>query len=127
MIGRMDGTWDELEARLFQTLASPVRLRILELLRASGSMTVGEIYQRLGLAPANASQHLGVLRAQGLVIRRRAGTSMHYSIAERALYHLLDGARALCERQIAGHVRLIEGPGPGTQKRRDALHARQPA
>ena len=95
------------EAELFQALASPVRVRMLELLRASGSMTVSEMQQRLGIEAANASQHLRVLRDRGLVQRRRDGTSIWYSIVDPALHTLLDDARAIAERHDAA-PRTIE-------------------
>ena len=78
----------ELEAQIFQALASPVRVRMLELLRASGRMTVSEMQQRLGIEAANASQHLRVLRDRGLVERRRDGASIWYAIADPSLHAL---------------------------------------
>jgi DNA-binding transcriptional ArsR family regulator len=90
------------QARLFQALASPVRLRILDLLRASGSMTVSELQQRLGIEAANASQHLRVLRDRGLLDRRREGTSVWYSLADPSL---LDHIRAIADHQPGGSAR----------------------
>ncbi len=87
----------DLEAQLFQALASPVRVRMLELLRAAGRLTVSEMQQRLGIEAANASQHLRVLRDRGLVERRRQGTSISYAIADPALHALLDDARRLTQ------------------------------
>ena len=108
----MHGTMQDFEARLFQALASPVRLRILELLRASGSMTVSEIQQRLGIEAANASQHLAVLRDRGMVTRRREGTSVWYSISDSRLHRVLDGARSLFERQVTADALLLKRSGP---------------
>lgn len=100
----------DFSARLFQALASPVRLHILELLRASGSMTVSEIHQRLGIEPANASQHLAVLRDRGLVERRREGASAWYSIADPALYRLIDAASAVFEHHTGARSRRSDAP-----------------
>lgn len=91
-------------ARLFQALSSPVRLRILELLSASGRMTVGELQQRLGIAPANASQHLAVLRDRGLVHRTRDATGVWYSVTDPRLRNVLDDARALVEQRAVDGV-----------------------
>lgn len=96
----------ELESRLFQALASPIRVRMLELLRASGSMTVSEMQQRLGIEAANASQHLRILRDRGLVERRRDGTATWYAITDPALHAVLDAARALAERHSTDDARL---------------------
>ena len=91
----------DLQAQLFQALASPLRVRILELLRPSGRITVSEIRQRLDIEAANASQHLRVLRDRGLVERRRDGTAVWYALADPALASLLDDARALIQRDAA--------------------------
>ena len=86
-------TSHDAQADLFGALAHPVRLRIIELLRAAGSLTVGEIQQRLGLRAPNVSQHLAVLRVRGLVGTRREGTSVWYAVSEPGLAELLDAAR----------------------------------
>jgi DNA-binding transcriptional ArsR family regulator len=100
------------EARLFQALASPVRVRILELLSASSSMSVTEIHQRLQISPANASQHLSILRDRGLVSRRREGVTIWYSLSDQGVADLLREARAIAERQATTGMRLLELPSP---------------
>ncbi len=105
-------------ARLFRALASPVRVRMLELLSASGSMTVGELQQRLGIAPANASQHLAVLRDRGLVTRRREANRVRYALADPALRNLLEDARALVEHQLIEDVGLLRAIESGNAVRR---------
>ena len=58
---------------VFRALASPVRRRILDLLRA-GPRTTGDVAGRLqGLSRYAAMQHLGVLEEAGLVLTRREG------------------------------------------------------
>ena len=74
-------TSHDIEAELFRALAHPTRLRILELLRAASSLTVGEIQQRLGL--------------RSLVSTRRDGTSIWYAIAAPGVTAVMDSARHL--------------------------------
>ena len=88
-------TSHDIEAELFRALAHPTRLRILELLRAASSLTVGESQQRLGLRAANVSQHLAVLRQSSLVSTRRDGTSIWYAIAAPGVTAVMDSARHL--------------------------------
>ena len=74
----------ELVAARFRALGEPMRLKILErLFRAPAS--VGEILSEVGGTQANVSRHLAVLRAGGLVRRRRAGLKTVYSIGDPAL------------------------------------------
>ena len=58
----MTSTMQDFKAELFRTLANPVRIRILEVLRAAESLTVGDIQERVGIEPSNVSQHLSILQ-----------------------------------------------------------------
>ena len=100
-------TLQDFKAGLFRTLANPVRIRILEVLRAAGSLTVGEIQARIGIEAANASQHLSIMRAQGIVAARREGTSAWYSVTEAEVFELLDAARAIFERRVNAQAELL--------------------
>lgn len=100
-------TLQDFKADLFRTLANPVRIRILESLRSAGSLTVGEIQARVGIEAANASQHLSIMRARGIVEARREGTSAWYSVTEPEVFSLLDAARAIFERRVAAQTELL--------------------
>ena len=63
----------------FSALAEPTRLRIVELL-AGGSMTVGEIADRLSLRQPQASKHLRVLLNAGLVEVMAEGNRRNYKL-----------------------------------------------
>ena len=63
------------KAEFFRVLGHPARVRILELLR-EGEHSVGELQVALGLDSSGTSQHLGVLRRQGILESRREGTSV---------------------------------------------------
>src|SRR5665647_835353 len=70
----------ELQADICQVMANPKRLQILHLLRAK-ELSVGEMVQVLGVAKANLSQHLSLMRQKGIVITRRQGTTIYYRLA----------------------------------------------
>ncbi|OAI39621.1 hypothetical protein AYO38_07360 [bacterium SCGC AG-212-C10] len=103
-------TLQDFKAELFRALGSPVRIRILEILRETESLTVGELQQRLGIESSNISQHLSVLRNRGLIQADRKGTSIWYSLAEPELGNLLDAARAIFEHQHLARSRLLGAP-----------------
>lgn len=100
-------TLQDFKAELFKALANPVRVRILEVLRGDASLTVGEIQVRVGVEPANASQHLSILRAQGIVEARREGTSVWYSVATPEVFAMLDSGRAMFERRLATQSEML--------------------
>ncbi|MDD2902080.1 MAG: metalloregulator ArsR/SmtB family transcription factor [Syntrophales bacterium] len=70
----------EMQADICQTLANPKRLQVLNLLK-NGEMSVGAMVEALGVAKANLSQHLGVMRQKGILVTRREGTSIYYHLA----------------------------------------------
>ncbi|HVY78304.1 MAG TPA: metalloregulator ArsR/SmtB family transcription factor [Solirubrobacterales bacterium] len=84
----------DLIAGRFRALADPTRLRILDHLRRSEEASVGELTAALGTSQQNVSKHLGALRAEGFVSRRKQGTSSLYSIGDPAVLELCD---RLCE------------------------------
>ncbi len=87
------------KADLFKTLSHASRIRILDALRG-GELTVGELQAQLKMEQSNVSQHLAVLRSHDFVRARREGTSVHYSVADPAVWQLLDIARDIYERQL---------------------------
>ena len=67
-------------ARLLKALANERRLQVLCLL-AGGEHSVGELNERLDVSQPALSQHLAVLREEGLVDTRREAQTIHYSLA----------------------------------------------
>lgn len=80
------------KAELFRVLGHPARVRILELLR-DGERSVGELQAALGLDSSGTSQHLGVLRRQGVLESRKVGTSVFYRVRDPRTFQLLEIAR----------------------------------
>lgn len=78
--GELETKIFELHAALCQTLANPVRLRILSAL-TDGEKSVNQLVELIGAPQANISQHLAVLRERNIVTTRREGVSIYYSIA----------------------------------------------
>jgi ArsR family transcriptional regulator, arsenate/arsenite/antimonite-responsive transcriptional repressor len=104
--------------RLFRALGDETRVRIVALL-SHGELCVCHLERALELSQPNASRHLGILRAAGLVEARRDGTWVYYRLAEQD--HATVGeivatlARSFgAERAIrADHTRLRKACGPG--------------
>src|SRR3990172_1199726 len=105
----MPATLRDFKAALFRALANPLRIHILEELRVFGSLTVGELQQRVGIEASNLSQHLAILRAHSLVNAQREGTNVRYSAADAAVFTILDGARTLFQDQLARQRELLSG------------------
>jgi len=72
-------------ARRLRVLGDPVRLRLLNLLRTRGELSVQEMVDALGLRQPNVSKHLNQLAREGLVQRRRDGVHVRYRLADPSL------------------------------------------
>jgi ArsR family transcriptional regulator len=81
-------------------LAHPHRLAILEQL-AQGERSVEGLAGRTGLSVANASQHLRVMRAAGLLSSRRDGKRILYSVADPAVLDAVSMLHRVAERKSA--------------------------
>lgn len=79
----------ELIAMRFKVLGEPMRLRILNALRA-GEKGVTELVRELGAGQANVSKHLGLLHRHRLVTRRKEGLSVYYRIADPSILELCE-------------------------------------
>ena len=89
----------QFKADIFQALAHPTRIAMAELLRKR-ELSAGQISELLELEQANASQHLAVLRAKRIVIARRKGSQVFYSLRDRALGEILDSLRRYFQRYL---------------------------
>jgi len=72
---------DDLLAETLKSIANPRRLRIIHLL-AEEPREVARLAADLGISQPNASQHLGVLRAAGLVEAERLGREVRYRLVD---------------------------------------------
>jgi DNA-binding transcriptional ArsR family regulator len=68
-------------AEIARALADPKRICVLEQL-ADGERSVSDLSRDAGCAVPNMSQHLAVLRGAGLVMSRRAGSTVLYRLAD---------------------------------------------
>ena len=78
----------ERAAELLKTLGNAQRLRILCLL-VEGEFSVGAINERVPLSQSALSQHLAILREQGLVATRREAQTIHYRLIQGPAMTLL--------------------------------------
>jgi ArsR family transcriptional regulator, virulence genes transcriptional regulator len=76
-------------AQLLKLLGNEKRLLILCFLAARGEMTVGELVDVVKLSQSALSQHLGKLRADGLVAFRRTSQTLHYRVADKRALRVL--------------------------------------
>jgi DNA-binding transcriptional ArsR family regulator len=91
---------DELQASLLRSLASAHRLRILHLL-GERSVEVHEVARALEMSQAAASQHLGAMRAAGLVEAIREGRNVSYQLSDPQILAACALMRAVLVRRLS--------------------------
>jgi DNA-binding transcriptional ArsR family regulator len=83
-------------AGFFRAAGDEQRLRLLALL-AAGEWCVTDLADVAGAGMSTVSQRLRVLRTEGLVIGRREGKHVFYSLADDHVADLIDSALAHAE------------------------------
>lgn len=102
----MQHTLREYKASIFQALAHPTRIAIVEVLR-DGEISAQTIQKRLGLEQANLSQHLSVLRSRQIVSTRKEGNQVFYSLRNQVLVRVLDLMREDFEAHLNEAVQML--------------------
>jgi ArsR family transcriptional regulator len=97
----------KLKAEFFKTLGHPARIRVLELL-SEREHAVAEMLPEVGIEPANLSQQLAVLRRANLVVARKEGSSVYYSLTSPHVAELLAVARRILTGVLSGQAVLLE-------------------
>jgi len=96
----------KLKAEILQALGHPTRIAIVEELR-HGELSAGQIIERLNLEQANASQHLAVLRSRHVVVRRKEGNQVFYSLRHPVLADVLVLLRQACLSVLSDSQQLL--------------------
>lgn len=107
----------QVKADFLRTLGHPARIRVLELL-CERDHAVHELLAEIAIEPSNLSQQLGVLRRAGLVVQRREGAEVVYSIGVPEIRDLLLVARKILLRRLADQENLREQLQPEQQSAR---------
>ena len=90
---------NESTASYLKALGHPTRLQMARELM-TGELSVSEVMERLNIQQAIASQHLNVLRINGIVVSRRKGTYTYYSLLDPKMFENI--------------IKIIENGQPGT-------------
>lgn len=97
----------QFKAEIFQALGHPTRIAIVELLR-KGEAPAGRLIEQLGLEQANASQHLAVLRSKQIVVSRKEGNQVYYSLRDPALIDVLDILKRYFHSQLSHTASMLK-------------------
>ena len=94
------------KASLFQALSHPTRIAIVEVLR-DGELSARVMQDRLGLEQANLSQHLAILRSRQVVVNRKEGNQVFYSLRSPVLLEVLDIMRRYFQANLEDAIQML--------------------
>ena len=94
------------KASVFQALAHPTRIAIVEILR-DGELSAGAMQAKLGIEQANLSQHLTILRSRQIVINRKHANQVFYSLSNPVLCEVLDIMRHYCQTNLNQAIQMM--------------------
>ena len=89
----------QFKAEFFKALAHPLRIRILDILRA-GEVGVNELSSQLNVEQSHLSQQLAVLRGRNIVVGRKEGNNVYYSVRDPEIFRLLDVAKKIFSNHL---------------------------
>ena len=94
------------KASVFQALAHPTRIAVVEILR-EGELSAGAMQEKLGLEQANLSQHLAILRGRQIVVNRKEGNQVFYSLRSPVLVEVLDIMKRYCQSNLNDAIQML--------------------
>ena len=94
------------KASIFRALSHPTRIAILEVLR-DRELSARTIQEKLGVEQANLSQHLAILRSHQIVVNRKDGNQVFYSIRNALLVEVLDLMRLYFQSSLTDTIQLL--------------------
>lgn len=97
----------QFKAHIFQALAHPTRIAIVEALR-DGELGAGALLTQLQIEQANLSQHLAILRARQVVVSRKAGNQVYYTLRDPVLIRVLDLLKQYFNAHLHETAALLE-------------------
>ena len=96
----------ERQVLICKAFANTTRLHILDLL-GKRDWAAAEIQKELGISKANLSQHAMVLRSAGVVVRRREGKQVYFSLAMPEVKKACQLIQHVLRAQIRNGQRLV--------------------
>ncbi len=94
-----DMTIYELQAEISKTLAHPLRLALLHILK-DGEKTVNELVDIVGASQSNISQHLALMRQRQIVKTRKEGSAVYYRVSSPKISQACDIMREVLMEQL---------------------------
>jgi len=97
----------KLTAEFFKMLSHPARIKILHILE-KGELCVCDIIEELDIEQSNLSQHLGVMKKQGIIDSRKDGQKVIYRIVYQSVMDVVGAAEKTLSEQIGNSQSILK-------------------
>ncbi len=112
----MNSPLRDFKAQVFQGLAHPTRVAIVEALR-DGELSAAALLAHLQVEAANLSQHLSVLRTKQIVVGRKVGNQIYYTLRDPVLIQVLDLLKQYFNAHLHETVALLDQMNADDERR----------
>lgn len=72
-----------------RAIAHPMRIAIIDMLEENKCLSVTEIYNALNIEQAAASHHLNILKSNKVLVSKREGKKIFYSLKSTSLTEII--------------------------------------
>lgn len=100
----------EARARIMKALAHPTRLFLMDSI-AKAERPVAELAQMAGADISTVSKHLSLLKGVGLLIDRKAGTQVFYSLACPCAMDFFTCLEGVLQANVQSQLELVDKGG----------------
>lgn len=98
---------NKLTADFLKSLAHPVRVKVLNMLEP-GERCVCELIEEIEIEQSNLSQHLAVMKRQGLIESRKEGTKVIYRVSSPSVIEVLRSVEKAISDQISQSQSILK-------------------
>jgi ArsR family transcriptional regulator, arsenate/arsenite/antimonite-responsive transcriptional repressor len=81
----------ETRAMVLKALAHPTRIYIVDVIEREGRLCVQDLTERVGADTSTVSRHLSLLKGAGILMDRKEGTTVYYSLACGCITDFMSG------------------------------------
>lgn len=96
----MSNIYFNLTSSFLKALAHPTRIKIIDRLRNEDELCVCHIYEDLELEQSNVSQHLKILRDQGILTSRKDGLKVMYKVRHKEVFEIINLVKKALYNQL---------------------------
>lgn len=87
-------------ALTLRSLNHTLRKKLLELIQSKGEVNVTDIHTKLKIEQSVASQHLAIMRRAGVLITRRDGKMIYYSVNRKRVSEIVQLSQKLAQGSV---------------------------